>query len=389
MSKIAIITEVYPRLSETFIRKQAYKIGGFVFAYKIAQEILNKQDKQLPKIVDLSDNIPTLYKKIYWWSKVILWKVFKYPGYHWIPNSKSTLKKRLQEMDIHVVLAQFGTTGINVMNVCKELSIPLVVHFHGKDASQLLQNKYYSHEIKQLLKIAVEIIVVNQNMRQIFLDFGFPKEKIHFIPCGVEVPLSCPYKQNSPHSPFRFLAIGRLVEKKAPLNTIKAFELCAKKHPNVSLTFVGDGELLEEVESYVSKSDYKNKIFLKGPLPHIQVQKELLKADAFVQHSIVASNGDAEGWPLTVGEAGAYGLPVISTKHMGITSQVVEGVTGFLVEEGDVKEMGKKMIEIASFKPEKYNTFSKMAYKHIKEHGNNSIQISKLQDVLNKHITKK
>ena len=67
---------------------------------------------------------------------------------------------------------------------------------------------------------------------------------------------------------------------------------------------------------------------------------------AFVQHSIIAANGDAEGTPVSILEAGAAGVPVISTKHAGIPDLVLDNITGFLVEEHDVEEMILKMIQL-------------------------------------------
>jgi glycosyltransferase involved in cell wall biosynthesis len=71
------------------------------------------------------------------------------------------------------------------------------------------------------------------------------------------------------------------------------------------------------------------------------------QARAFVQHSVTASHGDSEGTPVAILEAGAIGLPVVSTRHGGIKDVVVEGQTGFLVEEGDVQGMAERMLCLA------------------------------------------
>ena len=48
-------------------------------------------------------------------------------------------------------------------------------------------------------------------------------------------------------------------------------------------------------------------------------------ARAFVQHSVTAADGDSEGTPVSILEAGAAGLPVVSTRHAGIPEGVVKG----------------------------------------------------------------
>ena len=81
-------------------------------------------------------------------------------------------------------------------------------------------------------------------------------------------------------------------------------------------------------------------------------------ADVFVQHSITDSHtGDQEGLPVAVLEAMASGLPVVATRHAGIPEAVVEGETGYLVEEGDIGAMAGHIARLA----EDHTLRSKMA----------------------------
>jgi len=58
------------------------------------------------------------------------------------------------------------------------------------------------------------------------------------------------------------------------------------------------------------------------------------------------SDGNAEGTPVSILEAGASGLAVVATRHMGIADVVNDGDTGFLVDEGDVNAMGEHLITL-------------------------------------------
>ncbi len=66
-----------------------------------------------------------------------------------------------------------------------------------------------------------------------------------------------------------------------------------------------------------------------------------------MQHSVVAPNGDEEGLPVSITEALAAGLPVVSTRHSGIPEAVRENECGLLVEEKDVAGMSAAMIRLA------------------------------------------
>src|SRR5690606_2027114 len=57
--------------------------------------------------------------------------------------------------------------------------------------------------------------------------------------------------------------------------------------------------------------------------------------------------GDEEGLPVAILEAMASGLPVVSTRHAGIPEAVIEGTTGYLVDEGDTAGMAAHVVRLA------------------------------------------
>lgn len=85
-------------------------------------------------------------------------------------------------------------------------------------------------------------------------------------------------------------------------------------------------------------------VTLHGAQPHDVVQRLMHDADIFLQHSVTdPKTGDEEGLPVSVLEAMAESLPVVSTRHAGIPEAVEEGVTGYLVDEGDSKAMAERL----------------------------------------------
>jgi glycosyltransferase involved in cell wall biosynthesis len=83
-----------------------------------------------------------------------------------------------------------------------------------------------------------------------------------------------------------------------------------------------------------------------GPQPLDVVRSELRQARLFVQHSVVAANGDSEGSPVSIAEAAATALPVVATRHAGIPELVLDGLTGLLVSERDAEAMGEAMARL-------------------------------------------
>ena len=63
----------------------------------------------------------------------------------------------------------------------------------------------------------------------------------------------------------------------------------------------------------------------------------------FVAPSVTAANGDQEGIPVSIMEAMAVGLPVLSTQHSGIPELVAHGVSGLLSPERDIDALAAYM----------------------------------------------
>jgi glycosyltransferase involved in cell wall biosynthesis len=111
---------------------------------------------------------------------------------------------------------------------------------------------------------------------------------------------------------------------------------------------IGQGMLRGACMDLAMALNIEDGVTFLGALPPTVVRQEMRQARCFVQHSVTAaSNGDSEGTPVGILEAGASGLPAVSTRHAGIPDVVIEGETGLLVEEHDVGAMASGMLRIA------------------------------------------
>ena len=112
------------------------------------------------------------------------------------------------------------------------------------------------------------------------------------------------------------------------------------------LVMVGDGELLECCKTLAQVWGLTDRVTFTGAIPHAEILPLFAQACCFVQHSVRPSYGDAEGTPVVILEAQAAGLPVIATRHAGITEAVVHDKTGFLIDELDVDGMSNHMLHL-------------------------------------------
>jgi len=245
---------------------------------------------------------------------------------------------------VDAVLAEFGPTATLVMDVCKSIGIPLIAHFHGFDAYRQQTLERFGRRYEELFQIAGAIIVVSRDMQAQLVNLGAPMQKIHYNSCGVEPSL---FKGADPlHSPPTFIAVGRFVNKKAPHLTLLAFKAALEKVPGARMVMIGDGPLWEACYQMTRSLGLSGAVDLLGVRSQSEVAAAMQQARAFVQHSIRTQDGDSEGTPVAVLEAGASGLPVVATRHAGIRDAVIDQNTGFLIEEGDINAMAEHITRL-------------------------------------------
>jgi glycosyltransferase involved in cell wall biosynthesis len=255
------------------------------------------------------------------------------------------VKKFLIKNKVDIVLAEYGHTGVAVMEICKEVNIPLIVHFHGHDAYRKNILNSVGEKYPKLFKIAAGLIVVSQDMRDQLIKLGAPVEKTIVNPYGVDISQ---FKGGNPlKAPIIFVAVGRFVDKKAPYLTLLAFNELLASFPESRLIMLGDGPLLEACIQLSQALSISHAIDFRGSSSHLEVAESMRLSRAFVQHSIVTGSGDSEGTPVAVIEASAVGLPVVATRHAGIKDVIVDGETGFLVAERDIMGMAESMKMLA------------------------------------------
>ena len=259
---------------------------------------------------------------------------------------QQALERFLRQNRIDAVLAEFGPTATVIMDACRKMDVPLIAHFHGFDAYRQRTLDAYRKRYWKLFDIAAAIVAVSRDMESQLKSLGAPAEKIHYNSCGVETSL---FSGADPlHNPPTFIGVGRFVSKKAPHLTLLAFKKALPEVPDARLVMIGDGPLWEACYQMTRSLGLSGVVDLPGPKSHSDVAAAMQTARAFVQHSIRTQDGDSEGTPVAVLEAGASALPVIATRHAGIKEAVIDQKTGLLVDEGDINGMAEHMVRLAN-----------------------------------------
>ena len=337
---ILIVSPHKVGLTETFIRAHIERLAGQVYyLYGWDLEFYTKDEVSLK---DLYTPKPSILDKLrsllphYWYFRLErqLQKAY---------TKQALIKRYIKDHNLDIVLAEYGTAGSDIAPVCKDLNIPLIVHFHGFDASRYDILASYQKGYQLMFQVAKHIIVVSHAMAKALETIGCPKDKLVLNTYGphpdylnVEVSYNADY----------LISVGRHTFKKAPYLTILAFQKVLQQQPQLQLKMIGDGELYEVSNNLIKSLGLEQHITLLGGIERQEIIKHLQTAFLFVQHSLVAVNGDSEGTPVGIIEAMAAGLPVVSTRHAGIPDVVIENETGFLVDEGDINQMAEHMLSL-------------------------------------------
>ncbi len=319
---LAVLARFYGASSETFIRRHMYDL---------------LPEKTL--IIAMEENKP------FGWPQRAQGPVLILDRLPAGSDSFAAVAEMLRRCNVRVVLGEFLDIAWSWIDTARKAGVRLFGHAHGIDVSRYLRNLDWQERYRKYNETS-GIITMSRLSKSRLIQIGIAEDKIHVIPYGVDVPVSPVHRPD--RKAVTCLAVGRFVPKKAPLNTLEAFRIACEQNPLLNLVYVGDGPLLKRAHTYVEEYHISDKVEFTGVIPNTEVRELMIRSDIFVQHSIIdPETGDEEGLPVAILEAMASAIPVVATKHAGIPEAVVDGSTGFLVDEGDTTAMASRILELS------------------------------------------
>ena len=267
-------------------------------------------------------------------------------GYSAAPSRREEVRLEafLRQHEVEAIFAEFGTTGAALRKMCLRLGLPLLVNFHGHDATVLGQRADIRAAYRLLARDADKIICGSRHFASVLTGLGIPLDRIDVVPCGIELD---EFQPDRARDPDLVVAVGRLTRKKRPDLAIRAFAVARQSRPSLRLRMIGDGDQKGLCEQTVRELGVGDAVFLAGAQSHSEVKESLARASVFIQHSVTAENGDQESQGISLLEAMASGVPTVVTDHNGFSETVVDGMTGFLSPEGDVDGMARGILRLA------------------------------------------
>lgn len=218
--------------------------------------------------------------------------------------------------------------------------VPVVLHLHGGEFAI-----FYGQEcgprrqrfISWVFDHAANVVVLSTKWKE-WVQSISTNPNVNVIHNPVMLPESVA-SWDSRHG-RQVLCLGRLNKGKGSYDLLEAVARLGPATP-VDLYLGGDGEL-EKVQARARELGIADRVHVLGWIRSEAKARELAQASVFVLPSY------NEGLPMSVLEAMANGLPVVSTPVGGIPEAVSDGVEGFLVTPGDVQALADRLARLAN-----------------------------------------
>jgi len=223
------------------------------------------------------------------------------------------------------------------------------------DSTLLHNNNILKSLVKKIiLKIVFYIssayLYIGTLNKKFYQYYKIPQEKLFLVPYAVDNDLIMrktnifrrkknEYKKQLGISEDMYVISGilKFVQRESPMDLLKAYNSLYQKNIKVALVLVGDGKQRTALEEYIKQYQLNN-VYLVGYIKYSELPKFYAITDIFVHPAIRGS------WKLSINEAAAASLPIITTDLVGSAKDLIkEGSNGFIYHAGDIKELAEKL----------------------------------------------
>jgi colanic acid/amylovoran biosynthesis glycosyltransferase len=284
--------------------------------------------------------------------------------------------------------SHFSDMAIRNISLAKEVGIPHVASFYGSDIWARERDPEFRKNFQNLFESASFFLVEGPAMAGKVVSMGAPDKMVRVVRIGIDIS-KIPFIPRHPpdDGKITILMAGRSVEKKGHWYGLLAFERISRDFPSARLLLIIGGRSREEkrivlkMRRFIAEREIGNRVQWSGFLSYEEYLKSIRTAHIFLQPSVQAGDGDAEGGaPVTLTELSASGMPIVATRHCDIPEVVLDGKSGLLAKERDVEELAGKLSEMIS-SPEKWEAMGKAGRDHVEKFFDIRCQVKELEQI--------
>lgn len=218
----------------------------------------------------------------------------------------------------------------------------VVFHLHGAHFEAFRhKSKFHIWLVRKVLNRADAIVVLSEQMKLLVARFC-DNRAVHVLPNPIQLPDRIDRSEKSAKERVNLLFLGEIGQRKGVYDLLRAVASLSEETKNRILLHVCGNNEIEQARTMASELKLDECCIVHGWVDGDQKKHHLTAADVFLLPSY------AEGLPVSILEAMAYSLPIISTNIAGIPEVVRTGVNGVLIEPGDVQALADAISLLAS-----------------------------------------
>ena len=236
---------------------------------------------------------------------------------------------------VHAFSASYSSFVLSTLPailIGRLLRRPVIVHYHSGEAPDHLRRSWVARYA--LAKLTDAVAVPSPFLRDVFAAFGL---RTQVVPNTVDFDRFV-FRPRHTLSP-RLVSTRNFEAHYNVACTLRAFAIVEQEYPNASLTLVGGGTHEGALRGLARELKLQNVTFT-GRVPADEISRYYADADIYVQ------TPDIDNMPLSVLEAYASGVSVVSTDAGGVPSILTHGVHGLLAPRGDHRAVADRIIEL-------------------------------------------
>lgn len=241
---------------------------------------------------------------------------------------------------VHIHAAMKGSFWRKALfaGLARRRGVPVLLHLHGSEMKDFYarQPPWLKRAIVRQLTRATRVAVLSESWRAFVAEIA-PDANPVVVPNYVRVP-ERPARGTG--RPVTLLFLGLLGRRKGIFDLLEAFARARALSPGIGLVVGGNGEV-EAATRLARELGLGDAVRFEGWVGPARKAELLDAADVYVLPSY------NEGLPMSVLEAMAYGLPVVTTDVGGLPELVTDGVHGRLVRPGDVAALTDAILDLA------------------------------------------
>ena len=222
----------------------------------------------------------------------------------------------------------------------------IVLNYHSGEAEDHLQR--WRRSTMPILNLVDRVVVPSEYLVRVFARFGIEACAIFNI---VELD-QFQFRERTSLRPL-FLSNRNLEAHYGVDCLLRAFADIQQQIPDAVLTVVGDGSQREALENLADELHLKHTTFT-GRVEHEKIVEHYSSSDIYLNSSRI------DNQPLSILEAFACGLPVVTTGAGGIPDIVTDGVTGYVVPVDDYQAVAARALDLLH-SPDKTATLTERA----------------------------